>query len=384
MTLEGWLAERDGLARRIEGMARDQTRYTEALSTLLTDLGEPAPPERPLRAAEALAGRLNAAREAATVSARAREELTQASEARAALEAPLAALAARRGEMGALFGVETLAEVAGALKQVDARARLRERLAEAEAALSEAVRASDPTEAEAMLAERDVEALDQEAADLDARLDDLDDSRLTRRDALTRARDALAGLDGDDAVARLEARRRTLLLEIDDGARAALRLRLGVVAARRALTLYRERHRSAMLARAEAAFVTISRGAYVGLAAQPGEGTETLVAREAGGGAKPVEALSKGTRFQLYLALRLAGYREVADRGAAVPFIADDIMETFDDFRAEEALRLFADMATVGQVIYMTHHRHLVTMAQQVCPSVTIHDLTDAAASAGG
>jgi uncharacterized protein YhaN len=59
-----------------------------------------------------------------------------------------------------------------------------------------------------------------------------------------------------------------------------------------------------------------------------------------------------------------------------VPFIADDIMETFDDFRAEETFRLFAQMAGVGQVIYLTHHRHLCDIARTVCPQVHIHDLT--------
>ena len=58
-----------------------------------------------------------------------------------------------------------------------------------------------------------------------------------------------------------------------------------------------------------------------------------------------------------------------------MPFVADDIMETFDDFRAEEAFRLFAEMAEVGQVVYLTHHRHLCVIAQQVCPSVRIHEL---------
>ncbi|PDT20266.1 hypothetical protein CO674_28665 [Rhizobium hidalgonense] len=32
----------------------------------------------------------------------------------------------------------------------------------------------------------------------------------------------------------------------------------------------------------------------------------------------------------------------------AIPFIADDITETFDDFRAEEALRLFTEMSGHG------------------------------------
>jgi len=50
-------------------------------------------------------------------------------------------------------------------------------------------------------------------------------------------------------------------------------------------------------------------------------------------------------------------------------------METFDDFRAEEAFRLFMDMARVGQVIYLTHHDHLCAIARRICPGVLIHRL---------
>jgi hypothetical protein len=64
-------------------------------------------------------------------------------------------------------------------------------------------------------------------------------------------------------------------------------------------------------------------------------------------------------RAPLYLALRVAGYHEFAQSRTPVPFIADDIMETFDDFRAVEAFRLFAEMANVGEVIYLTHYQHL-------------------------
>ena len=93
--------------------------------------------------------------------------------------------------------------------------------------------------------------------------------------------------------------------------------------------------------------------------------------------------MSKGTQFQLYLALRLAGYEEFAMARPSVPFIADDIMETFDDFRAEEAFRLFAEMGMHGQVIYFTHHKHLTHIAKKVCPSVHLHDL-DEVGRAGG
>ena len=132
-----------------------------------------------------------------------------------------------------------------------------------------------------------------------------------------------------------------------------------------------------MMLRASAALRTISRGAYTGLAAQPGKDGETLIALSAAGGSKAADKLSKGTRFQLYLALRVAGYHEFVRARSAVPFVADDIMETFDDFRAEEAFRLFAEMAQAGQVIYLTHHQHLCEIVRRVCPTVRLHSLDE-------
>ena len=67
-------------------------------------------------------------------------------------------------------------------------------------------------------------------------------------------------------------------------------------------------------------------------------------------------------------------YEEFAAARPSVPFIADDIMETFDEPRSEEVFRLFGQMAQVGQVIYLTHHRHLCEIARQVVPAVKIHE----------
>uniref|UniRef100_UPI0028AD2127 ATP-binding protein n=1 Tax=Rhizobium sp. TaxID=391 RepID=UPI0028AD2127 len=78
---------------------------------------------------------------------------------------------------------------------------------------------------------------------------------------------------------------------------------------------------------------------------------------------------------QLYLALRLAGYEEFAAVRPAVPFVADDIMESFDNPRSEEVFRLLGQMAKVGQVIYLTHHLHLCEIAKSVVPHVKIHQL---------
>jgi len=165
------------------------------------------------------------------------------------------------------------------------------------------------------------------------------------------------------------------LLQIKDEAAQFMARQAGVIAVEQALRLYRDTHRSAMMGRAADAFAMLTAGRYTGLSTQPDGRGEILIAQHATGAGKPVDTLSKGTRFQLYLALRAAGYLELATTRPSVPFIADDIMETFDDTRAEAAFRMLAQMAQHGQVIYLTHHAHLCEIAQRACADVQLHDL---------
>jgi uncharacterized protein YhaN len=226
-----------------------------------------------------------------------------------------------------------------------------------------------------MLGALDPDRLPVERAEIEQRLGDLDEAIKQQLVRLTRASDKLNAIGSDSAVARKDAQRRTILLEIEDKAIRYIELKLGVMAAGNALRLYRDRHRSGMMARASDAFALITRGQYSGLATQPVKGGEVLIALQRDGKSKVADALSKGARFQLYLALRLAGYYEFAKLRPSVPFIADDIMETFDHVRSEEVFKLFGDMACAGQVIYLTHHQHLCDIARAVVPGVAIHEL---------
>jgi hypothetical protein len=111
------------------------------------------------------------------------------------------------------------------------------------------------------------------------------------------AEDRVEAIGGDARVALIEERRRTTLLDIEDGATRYLQLRAGISATQQALASYRERHRSSMMARASEAFRTISRGAYTGLVAQPGKDGDTLIAISAEGGSKAADKLSKARAF---------------------------------------------------------------------------------------
>lgn len=214
-----------------------------------------------------------------------------------------------------------------------------------------------------------------EEAEGEQRLRQLDEAMQQQLIRQVRALDKLDAIGGDSAVARLDAERRTTLLEMEDRAVRYIELKLGIMSAGLALRAYRERHRSGMMVRASEAFALMTRGQYLGLTTQPAKGGEVLIALQRDGKSKLADALSKGARFQLYLALRLAGYYEFAQFRPSVPFIADDIMETFDHVRSQEVFRLFGEMAEVGQVIYLTHHKHLCDIAKKVVPGAIIHEL---------
>ncbi|CEJ11056.1 hypothetical protein BN1110_01342 [bacterium YEK0313] len=375
------LEKRAGLLDRIAKMEADQAAFRDEVAALAASLGLADAAAPALELAQRIGEAVRQAGAAAAQRATLRARLAEAEARRRELAEASAILAQRKQPMMRLFAVSSLAEIAEKLSGNVLRAELRQAAATAEAEILEALRTVDLASAERILESADRAALEAELIALQSRFDDQDRRCQELFAERSGAIDRVAAIGADEAVADIEEKRRTTLLEIEDGAMRYLALRAGVAATERALASYRERHRSAMMARASEAFRTMSRGAYAGLAAQPGKDGETLIALARGGGSKVASELSKGTRFQLYLALRVAGYHEFAAARSAMPFIADDIMETFDDFRAEEAFRLFADMARAGQVIYLTHHQHLCDIARKVCPAVRLHRLDGAGAA---
>lgn len=183
-------------------------------------------------------------------------------------------------------------------------------------------------------------------------------------------------MGSDERVAILRQKEADLIHEIEDGVMEALKMRLGLRAIERGLQHFRDRNRSGMLAKAKASFITLTENSYVDLVTRPNEkGVEQLIATRKNGATVTADNLSMGTRYQLYLALRIAAYHEYRQHRTPLPFIADDIFETFDEARTRSALAEFAQMALHGQVIYFTHHRHVADIAQDVVPGINTIEL---------
>ena len=91
--------------------------------------------------------------------------------------------------------------------------------------------------------------------------------------------------------------------------------------------------------------------------------------RAKGGEIESVDGMSDVAADQLYLSLRLSGLEEYLE---AIPFIVDDILIKFNDARAAATLQALPKLSAKIQIIFFTHHRHLVELAEQNCDSAAL------------
>ena len=90
----------------------------------------------------------------------------------------------------------------------------------------------------------------------------------------------------------------------------------------------------------------------------------SILASRASGSEVGVEALSEGTRDQLYLALRLGSIEGQTGAGS-LPIVCDDLLITADDARSAALLKVLAAAAEHSQVIVFSHHAHLIDIANR-------------------
>ena len=78
-----------------------------------------------------------------------------------------------------------------------------------------------------------------------------------------------------------------------------------------------------------------------------------------------VDGMSEGARDQLFLALRLALVKQYLEEAEPLPFVADDLLVSFDNDRAGAALNVLKNLSETTQVLFFTHHEHLVDLAKE-------------------
>jgi len=168
------------------------------------------------------------------------------------------------------------------------------------------------------------------------------------------------------------------LASIREHAHRYARARLAAAILRREVERYRERNQDPILKRAGEIFPRLTLGELTGLRVGFDAADEpVLECVRADGSLVGVDGLSRGTRDQLYLALRVGSLERHAEQSGPLPVVLDDVLIHFDEPRTRAALEVLGELAEHAQVLLFTHHAHVLELAREAVPGAILreHDL---------
>lgn len=190
---------------------------------------------------------------------------------------------------------------------------------------------------------------------------------------------ALRQMDGSARAADAAEEAQGLLAQIESAAQEYARLRLASAVLREGINRYREKNQGPILARASSIFAGLTLGSFSGLNIDFNEKGDAILVgvRAANKETVHVAGMSEGTADQLYLALRLASLEAYMERNQPIPFTVDDLLVNFDDERALATLQELSQLSIRTQILFFTHHKHLVELAKAHLDPNTlfVHDL---------
>jgi len=241
-----------------------------------------------------------------------------------------------------------------------------------------------------------LEEVDIEAANLDSlapRIEQLEreihqlrDARDEAVKAIEREANALDAFNKNDQANNLATECESIAATIEDQFRELAVLRTCAVVLAAGVERFREKNQDPVLLAAASHFQAMTCGAFSGLRVDLDEqGSAILVGiRTQTGESVHVSQMSDGTCDQLYLALRLASLESWLERHEPIPFIVDDILLNFDNARALATLERLVKLSMKTQVIFFTHHHHLVDLAKHhlAVDKLVVHQLASIPVSA--
>jgi len=157
---------------------------------------------------------------------------------------------------------------------------------------------------------------------------------------------------------RLLSERAALTGELEKASRRWAVLTAAQFLLSKAVETFEKERQPQILKEAQHFFNRFTDGKYTRVV-MPLDGSDLYV-EEATGRQKKTDELSRGTKEQLYLALRFGYIRDYANSAGPLPVIFDDILVNFDPDRRHNACEAIRDLSESCQVLYFTCHPELV------------------------
>ena len=184
-------------------------------------------------------------------------------------------------------------------------------------------------------------------------------------------------LPGQHEAGEKEFEKEVALAEMKRAIESYVPLKASTIVLNWAIEKFQKEKQDPILTRASEIFKTLTLDSFTRLELQIGVARPALIALRSNGNAVAVQGLSEGTADQLYLALRLAAIEDyVKQSKAALPLVVDDLFTTFDDDRARAGFEVLHELSRTCQVLFFTHHQHLVEIVQSILgEELSVHSI---------
>ncbi len=354
------------LRRRIGTIEKDRQDFERDAHELASELAPALKETDPITIADLLHAEASKARAVRATRAQLEPRIQELSNQLEAIERRAEHARDTLGLLATRAGV-TAAEIEAFCETAELRADLRTQLEQVVTEI-EAAGAEPAAELDAALVDVTPEALAAGKAEAETQAEGLELQRGELEQTIGRLRSQLEQ-SGSEAAALAAERESQARAEAVDGFARYSELRLAAHALRTAMEHHRREHQGPLLKRAGELFAALSANNMAGLTAVTTEREPYLMGLLPDEREVRVEDMSAGQRHQLFLALRLASLERHFASSEPMPLVLDDLLVQLDDTSARAALVILSEIARATQVLFFTHHHHLLEMARETVPA---------------
>lgn len=202
------------------------------------------------------------------------------------------------------------------------------------------------------------EQLEKELSEADSRLTQIHEEQNRVNQEIGQYRAESVQLASQEDLVRLQNQLEAKKEQLRNGAREWATLALALNMLDQAKAQYEKNRQPHVFQAAGRMFSKITEGVYQGVE-KPLESEDFRIVQRDGSYMNPVQ-LSRGTREQLYLAMRFGLIEDYETRAEPLPIVMDDVFVNFDDTRREHVLDILREFSRERQVLILSCHQHLL------------------------
>ena len=220
-------------------------------------------------------------------------------------------------------------------------------------------------------AEVDIDELPNQLENCIEQIQQLEQERSNIDQSIGEKRTLLKQMDGNDKAAKAAEEAQLALAEVQNLSERYIKIHLASSVLRKSIERFREKNQGPLIKRASQLFQRLTLDSFCGIKTDYRGNNDKAVLlglRTEDNKLIPTSGMSEGTRDQLYLALRLASLERFFEKNCTLPLILDDVLINFDDERSKATLSVLGELSKKTQILFLTHHPHLVALAKKAVP----------------